>query len=132
MMEIDVVALLTFVGVLAGIVSASVEWLKALLANATWDDAWSEDIHVWLVRTFAVLMGMVVAVVAQFDVIHVFAPTSAVNVNVCYVLSGLLLVLPADGLKTALQWLKAIRDAKEGQAEATRAWSAAPIPPSVG
>ena len=128
----DLVALLVYVGVLGSVVSGSVEWLKALLANATWDDAWSEDIHVWLVRTFAVLMGMVVAVVAQFDVIHVFAPTSAVNVNVCYVLSGLLLVLPADGLKTALQWLKAIRDAKEGQAEATRAWSAAPIPPSVG
>lgn len=126
-MEVDLVALLTYVGVLAGIVSAGVEWLKALFANSTWDDKWSEEVHVYIVRSFAVLLGIVVAIVAQFDVIHVFAPASAVNLNVCYVLSGILLVLPADALKTSLQWLKAIRDAKEGQAAATRSF-AAPLP----
>ena len=42
-------------------------------------------------------------------------------------MSGVLLFLPADGLKVLLEAIKAIRDAKEGQAAATRSF-AAPLP----
>ncbi len=115
----DITLLLTQVGILAAIVSAAVEWIKHVLDTVSWDDRLSDDQRAMLVQLFAFLVGAFVALMAQFDVVHVLLPSSTLPVVACYVLSGIALALPADALKTVLQWAKAARDGKQAQADAT-------------
>lgn len=123
-----IVELLTLVGVLASIVSAATEWFKSVLDAAKWDDALSEEVHRALVQLFAMFAGVCVAWIAQLDVVHALAPNANLTPEAAWIISGVAMALPADGLKSILQWVKAIRDAKEG--EAAQKWEAVTSEPT--
>lgn len=119
----DIVSLLTLVGILAAIVSSATDWAKNLLAASSFDDSWSQEAHAALVQAFALIVGALVAFIAQLDVVHVILPASTLPLEACYILSGFALALPADVLKTVLQWVKAARDAKERQSTSSSSTS---------
>lgn len=125
----DIGELLALVTVLTSVSSGLTEYLKSL-----WDVSGIEAAlkikepgRRLVVQTLALASCLFVAFMAQFDVVHALYTDAPISVNAAVAMSGVLLFLPADGLKVLLEAIKAIRDAKEGQAAATRSFTA-PLP----
>lgn len=117
----DVGELLALVAVLSSVASGITEYLKSLWLTSGLDAKVGEEGHKLVVQTFALAACLFVAFVAQFDVIHALYETAPISDTAAVGLSGVLLFLPADGLKVILEAIKAIRDAKEQQGEVAKA-----------
>ena len=124
----DVGELLALVTVLTSVSSGLTEYLKSLWTVTGLETAlkMDEQGRKLAVQTFALASCLFVAFVAQFDVIHALYADAPITVNAAIALSGVLLFLPADGLKVLLEAIKAIRDTQAGKAAAARAPTADP------
>lgn len=81
-----------------------VEWIKSGLLQTTWFVSLNEQQQAWLLRLIAALLGIGGAILTSFNAFAVDPRFASAPVFIGFLLTGILSVVPAEGLHILFAW----------------------------
>lgn len=91
--------------VLGSTVFPLVEWLKSGLLQMTWYVSLTEQQQAWLLRLIAAVLGILGAILTQFNAFAIDPRFASAPVLVGFILTGILSAVPAEGLHILFAWI---------------------------